>query len=360
MAEEVVGVALSGGVDSAMAAHILLEQGYAVVGFFMELAQPELDKDRRRAEAVAARLGIELRSVDLRRAFRRRVLDYLREQYRRGLTPNPCLVCNREIKFGLLRQAMEAAGITRMATGHYAILRQDDGPRLCKGADSGKDQSYFLAGLGRNQLAGLLLPLGRYHKRETVAMATAHGFTQSFSPGFTGFAGESQDVCFLSGQSVGNFLANELGEKNGPILTTAGKEIGRHRGLFRYTIGQRRGLNLPVGLPDATPWYVVRLDTKRNAVIVGKSEELFAKSLTTSQANWLRRPADFSDLFTVRIRSNHAGGAARLVPEANDGLIINFIEPQRAVAPGQFAVIYRDDEVLGSAVITASGTANGD
>jgi len=347
MATQTVGVALSGGVDSTMAAHILLGQGYAVVGFFMELAQPNLEKDRERAQAMAARLGIELRCVDLRRAFREQVLDYLRGQYRRGLTPNPCLVCNREIKFGLLRQAMEKTGISHMATGHYANIYQDDGPRLCKGVDNSKDQSYFLAGLGRDQLDGLLLPLGGYHKRDVVAMAAARGFV--------GFSGESQDVCFLSGQSVGDFLANELGEGKGPILTTDGQEIGWHRGLFHYTIGQRRGLSLP----DSTPWYVVRLDTKRNAVIVGKDEYLLRKSLSTLPVNWLRRPTDFSSLFTVRIRSNHAGGLARLVPETSGGLSVHFVEAQRAVAPGQFAVIYDADEVLGSAVISASEIAGG-
>ncbi|MDR0476948.1 MAG: tRNA 2-thiouridine(34) synthase MnmA [Desulfobulbaceae bacterium] len=342
MVKKTVGVALSGGVDSTMTAHILLGQGHAVVGFFMELAQPDLDKNRERAQAMATRLGIELRSVDLRQEFQRRVLNYLRAQYRRGLTPNPCLVCTREIKFGLLRRAMIDAGIDAMATGHYATIYQDDGPRLYKGVDSGKDQSYFLASLGREQLTGLLLPLGRYYKRDVVAMAAAQGFT--------GFPGESQDVCFLAGQSVGDFLANELDDSQGPILTTAGQEIGRHRGLFRYTIGQRRGL----GLPDATPWYVLRLDPRRNTVIVGKDEELFAQSLTTSPVNWLRPPVDFLGLFTVRIRSNHAGGMARLLPEASGGLTIHFLEAQRAVAPGQFAVIYDHDEVLGSAVITAS------
>ena len=348
MAKKTVGVALSGGVDSAMVAHILLKQGYAVVGFFMELAQPDLNKDREQAQAVAARLGIELRPVDLRQAFRERVLDYLRGQYRHGLTPNPCVVCNREIKFGLLRRAMEETGINQMATGHYATIYQNDGPRLCKGADGGKDQSYFLAGLGRDQLAGLLLPLGRYHKREVVAMAAAQGLI--------GFPGESQDVCFLGGQtvgSVGDFLASELNASEGPILTTAGQEVGRHRGLFRYTIGQRRGLGLLVNLPDATPCYVVRLDTEHNAVIVGKNEELFSKSLTTSTVNWLRRPADFSASFTVRIRSNHEGGMAHLTPAADGGLIIDFTEAQRAIAPGQFAVIYDGDEVLGSAAIAA-------
>ena len=343
MTKEAVGVALSGGVDSTMAAHILLEQGHAVVGFFMELAQPNLNKDRKRAQAIAARLGIELRFVDLRQAFQQEVLDYLRRQYQHGLTPNPCLVCNRKIKFGLLRRAMEEAGMTAMATGHYATVFQDNGPRLRKGVDGRKDQSYFLAGLDREQLAGLLLPLGRYHKRQVVAMAAAHGFTD--------FPGESQDVCFLADQSLGDFLAHEWPEENGPILTKDGQEIGRHRGLFRYTIGQRRGL----GLPDATPWYIVRLDAGRNAAIVGKNEDLFDQSLTTGTVNWLRRPIELSGSFTVRIRSNHAGEAARLVPKADGGLTIHFAEPQRAIAPGQFAVIYHDDEVLASAVITASG-----
>ncbi|MDR3088688.1 MAG: tRNA 2-thiouridine(34) synthase MnmA [Desulfobulbaceae bacterium] len=341
MAKESVGIALSGGVDSTVAACLLLEDGWDVTGFFMELAQPDLEHQRRRVTEIAARLGIELRRIDLRDDFHKSVIAYLREQYRLGLTPNPCVVCNREIKFGLLRRAMAAVGIKRMATGHYARIRRDNGLSLLKGVDGRKDQSYFLAALDPAQLDGLALPLGEYLKKDVFAMALARGFS--------GFSGESQDVCFLADGAVGDFLADQLGENDGPIMTKEGRELGRHHGLFRYTVGQRRGL----GLPDATPWYVVRLDWKKNAVIVGKNDELFCAGLTTSPARWLRRPADFSGLFTTRIRSGHAGCLASIVADAADCLTIKFTESQRAVAPGQFAVIYHDDEVLGSAVIDA-------
>jgi len=351
MNKKTVGIALSGGVDSTMAASLLLEEGWPVVGFFMELAQPGLDHDRLRARRIAARLGIELHCIDLRAGFQKRVLDYLRNHYRRGLTPNPCLVCNREIKFGLLRRAMNEAGVTLMATGHYANIRQGDAPRLFRGADKKKDQSYFLAGLAREQLEELMFPLGNYQKQDVFAMAKARGFTD--------FPGESQDACFLSGLTVGDFLARECGEEcgktKGRILTTAGEEIGRHRGLFRYTVGQRRGLGLPVALPDQAPWYVVRLDAKENAVIVGKDEELLQQTLATGPARWLNPPPDFTGLFTVRIRAGHPGAPATLSPDGKGGLAICFTERQRAIAPGQFAVIYRDDEVLGAAVITGNG-----
>jgi tRNA-specific 2-thiouridylase len=351
MSKKTVGIAFSGGVDSTMAASLLLEEGWPVVGFFMELAQPNLDNDRMCARRIAAQLGIELRSIDLRADFQKRVLDYLRQEYRRGLTPNPCFICNREIKFGLLRQAMEEAGITLMATGHYANISQKNGLRLFRGADQKKDQSYFLAGLARQQLDGLMLPLGNYEKQDVIAMAKARGFAE--------FPGESQDACFLTDITVGDFLAQEGGEERGKpagrILTTAGEEIGRHRGLFRYTVGQRRGLNLPVALPDQAPWYVVGLDARQGTVIVGKNEELLKKTLTAGPVRWLNPPSDFTGFFTVRIRAGHAGAAASLFPNAGGGLSIHFVERQRAIAPGQFAVIYQDDEVLGAAVIAASG-----
>ena len=351
MSKKTVGIAFSGGVDSTMAASLLLEGGWPVAGFFMELAQPDLENDRMRARRMAAQLGIELRSVDLRADFQKRVLDYLRAEYRRGSTPNPCFICNREIKFGLLRRAMAEAGISSMATGHYANIHQENGPRLFRGADQKKDQSYFLAGLARQQLDGLMLPLGNYQKQDVVAMAKARGLTE--------FPDESQDACFLAEMTVGDFLAQEYGEERGKpagrILTTAGEEIGRHRGLFRYTVGQRRGLNLPVAMPDQAPWYVVGLDAEQDALIVGKNEELLKKTFTTGPARWLNPPSDFTGLFTVRIRAGHAGAAANLFPDGQGGLGIHFVERQRAIAPGQFAVIYRDDEVLGAAVIAASG-----
>lgn len=335
---------MSGGVDSTACA-IMLQKEHPVQGFFMRLAQPDYPEQLERAQEVADRLGIALTVVDLRQQFEKMVLAYFADSYRRGLTPNPCLVCNREIKFGLLFSAMQAAGIERMATGHYARIIERGGVcHLHKGLDRGKDQSYFLARLEQTQLRHLLLPLGGQTKEQTYALVASHGFT--------GFARqESQDVCFLGGESAGDFLARRHPglAADGPVLTVDGREIGRHRGLFRHTIGQRRGL----GLPDTSPWYVVRLDPAENAVIVGKQEDLLQRRVLVSDLHWPGGEAAHNgERFEVRLRSTHRGATAVFHGEGEDRGSLHFDSDQRAVTPGQFAVLYRNDEVAGSGVIS--------
>ena len=334
---------MSGGVDSTACA-IMLQKTHAVQGFFMHLAQPDYQGQLARVEEIAARLGIGLTVVDLRRQFEERVLDYFAASYRSGLTPNPCLVCNREIKFGLMATAMIAAGVDTMATGHYARVVERDGTfHLHQGIDRHKDQSYFLARLHQAQLSRLRLPLGNRTKDETYAFVATHGFT-----GFSG--SESQDVCFLAAESVGDFLARRLPDLagDGPVVTIDGREIGRHRGLFRHTVGQRRGL----GLPDSSPWYVVRLDPASNSLIVGKQEDLLQQQVEIADLHWLAGiPAQSGDRFEVRLRSTHRGATATFETADETRALLNFDLPQRAVTPGQFAVLYRGDEVLGSGVI---------
>jgi len=334
---------MSGGVDSTACA-IMLQKTHAVQGFFMHLAQPDYQGQLARVEEIAARLGIGLTVVDLRRQFEERVLDYFSSSYRSGLTPNPCLVCNREIKFGLMATAMIAAGVDTMATGHYARVVERDGTfHLHQGIDRHKDQSYFLARLHQAQLSRLRLPLGNRTKDETYAFVATHGFT-----GFSG--SESQDVCFLAAESVGDFLARRLPDLagDGPVVTIDGREIGRHRGLFRHTVGQRRGL----GLPDSSPWYVVRLDPASNSLIVGKQEDLLQQQVEIADLHWLAGiPAQSGDRFEVRLRSTHRGATATFETADETRALLNFDLPQRAVTPGQFAVLYRGDEVLGSGVI---------
>jgi tRNA-uridine 2-sulfurtransferase len=234
--------------------------------------------------------------------------------------------------------------VDRMATGHYARIIENAGIyHLHKGLDALKDQSYFLSRLEQGQLSRLVFPLGESSKAETYAFVEAHGLG--------GFGGqESQDVCFLGNESVGDFLARRFPGQpdDGPIVTADGREIGRHNGLFRYTIGQRRGL----GIPDSTPWYVMRIEPQRNRLVVGKEEELMQRMVAIGEMHWLAGtpPADGSR-HEVHLRSTHRGATAVYSPGPDGRAVLLFETAQRAVTPGQFAVLYRGDEVLGSGVI---------
>jgi tRNA-specific 2-thiouridylase len=348
MTPKKVAVAMSGGVDSSVTAALLKKQGYQVEGVFMALAQPDLETQVARVRAMAARLDVGLRVIDLQREFAELVLAYFRADYFRGLTPNPCVVCNRHLKFGLLLARALAGGADWLATGHYARLqRGGDGlVRLLKGRDPAKDQSYFLCLLRQEQLARIIFPLGEYRKDEVYAMAGELGL--EFTRGE-----ESQDICFLREQTVGDFLGGGAAgaEAEGVVVTVGGRVLGRHQGIHRFTVGQRRGL----GLPDATPWYVVGLEALGNRVVVGKEADLFRSRLRVAEPNWLagHAPALPLDL-EVRIRYRHQPAAARLVAGGRGGVDVHFVEPQRAISPGQFAAFYRGEELLGGGSIQSS------
>lgn len=335
---------MSGGVDSTACA-LLLRESYQVEGFFMQLAQPNFSEQKERVLAVADRLGIKLQIINLRQQFEQKVLDYFSGTYFQGLTPNPCVICNREIKFGLFMDAIIDAGMDMIATGHYARLANVDGTcHLYQGADSKKDQSYFLSRLTQQQLQRVVFPLSQMTKEATYQLVESHGFDD--------FRGqESQDVCFLENNQIGQFLDNQASNKKnhkGPIVSTSGKILGRHRGLFHYTIGQRKGL----GISSETPLYVIGLDLNGNRVIVGKNEELFDKVIKVKELHWLSGKApDLSLDYTVRIRYSHRGSPASLTLDDKGFGTFIFKEPQRAVTPGQFAVIYQDTELLGSGII---------
>jgi len=334
-------VAMSGGVDSSVAAALLQRQGARVQGVFMALAQPDLAEQLQRVRAVADFLKIPLTVVDLSDAFRHEVVDYFCASYFAGKTPNPCVVCNRIIKCGrLLDQARETLGAELLATGHYARLNGDKatGYRLLTGVEPKKDQSYFLALLTQEQLAHLCFPLGDLRKEEVYGLAAEFGLA------FRDTA-ESQDICFLKHQPVAEFLASHSPgqERPGPILSLQGEEIGRHRGIHQYTVGQRRGL----GLPDATPWYVAGLDPERNAVLVGKDEDLWQQEVWLPAVHWLSgQPPFLPHVCEVKIRSRHSACQAEIARH-DGGVLITFAQPQRAVTPGQFAVFYEGEAVLG-------------
>ena len=349
-----IGLAMSGGVDSTVTAGLLLEQGYSVQGFFMLLPLPGLDEQIDKVKQVAAQLGIPLHLVDLRQPFKQQIISYFIHSYQQGITPNPCVVCNRLIKCGLLMDEMAAQGIQRMATGHYARIRQDSGDScfiIQRPVDPGKDQSYFLCRLSQKQLGRLVLPLGSWYKKDVFSKAQEMGFNH--------FAGsESQDVCFLADHTLQSFMKEQgITGNNGDVISATGQSHGSHRGIWKYTVGQRRGL----GIPDATPWYVIGLDAEKNRVIIGKDKELFQTELLLDRVQWqIKEPEEWQG--GVQLRSRHNAAEAQLLPVpqesratdkqgANNQWRVLFKKPQRAITPGQFAVFYQDDQLVGSGII---------
>lgn len=338
-----MGIAMSGGVDSTACA-LMLQKHYGVKGFFMRLAQPDFDEQLERVSKVADSLEIELEVIDLRAEFEQAVLSYFSGSYFKGLTPNPCVVCNKEIKFGLFLEAILEKGVDMMATGHYArIARKGKFYSLHTGLDPNKDQSYFLSRLDQYQLGSVLFPLGDKTKEEIYNFVENHGFSH--------FRGqESQDVCFLEKNEISSFLDERKPQDltDGPIVYTDGKVLGKHHGLYNYTIGQRKGL----GISHPTPLYVVGIDAAKNRVLVGENDQLFNRTIKVRDLHWLRgTPPDSSSAYTVRIRYSHPGSTARLNLHGKKSGTFIFHEPQRAITPGQFAVVYRDSELLGSGII---------
>lgn len=331
---------MSGGVDSTVSA-AMLQEDHVVHGFFMDLGLPDREKHISRVQKVAQTLGIELHVIDLADNFQKNVVDYFCRSYASGITPNPCVICNPTIKCGHLLQAVRERGIEKIATGHYARIKQSpQGRHLFKGIDPQKDQSYFLCGLTQEQLGHITFPLGELTKTKVYEMARELGFRHS--PGT-----ESQDICFLANQRVGDFLKKRLKSSAGPIVTAAGETLGLHKGIFHYTIGQRKGL----GICDATPYYVIGISAEKNQVIVGKESNLWQNTMLVRPLNWIRGSIpEKSVRMQVKIRYRHRAAQAR-VARCGELLEALFDEPQRAVTPGQFAVFYEGDEVLGGGEI---------
>jgi len=336
-------VAMSGGVDSSVTAALLKQKGFTVSGVFMLLAQQDAEEQAAGVKGIADFLEIPFSTLDLTADFKVEVLDYFTNSYLQGRTPNPCVVCNRRIKFGKLLEYALARGMDYLATGHYArtITGADGVTRLLRGADPRKDQSYFLCGLSQQQLSKVLFPLAGISKPEVYKLAAELGLAGRHGS-------ESQDICFMAGRSLKDYFAERLPvAQKGDFITQTGEIKGRHRGIHHYTVGQRRGL----GLPDATPFYVTGLDADSNQVIIGKEQDLWHSKLKVTAINWLTGqvpalPAEFM----VKIRYRH-NGAPAIISREDNGLLIEFKEPQRAITPGQFAALYLGDEVVGGGEI---------
>ena len=358
-------VAMSGGVDSGVAAALLAEQGYDVTGVTLKLwCQGDAPAAPRacctleaieQARGVARRLGFPHFVVEAGEAFRARVLQPFLDDYVAGRTPYPCALCNQHLKFGDLLARLESLGADRLATGHYARLERlaDGTPALLRAADPAKDQSYALALTPRAALPRLLFPLGSLTKGEVREHGRRLGLALWDRP-------ESQDLCFVPDGDYAGFITRSLGETRGtapgPFEDSEGHRLGTHRGIIHYTVGQRRGL----GLAAAEPLYVLALDAGRNAVVVGPRAALLAPGLVTARVNWLTSapPADGTRAL-VKIRYNHRGAQATLHPRADGACEARFDQPQAAVTPGQLAVFYDDDRVLGGAAIERAWQGDG-
>jgi len=379
-------LAMSGGVDSSVAAHLLSRQGHEVIGVFMRhgaaspvtcstvsgrsggmyrplpLARPHRQgccsaADAADARRVADQLHIPFYALDFEAEFER-IIDYFVDEYTRGRTPNPCVVCNHWLKFGKLFDYAESVGAHYVATGHYARLmpssrasaprrnrRASVRPvsRLCRGVDASKDQSYVLFGIDRRRLARMMLPIGGYCKTEIRRLAARFGINVASKP-------DSQEICFVTSGTYDQLVRHRRGtlDTSGEIMDTAGSVVGRHSGIERFTIGQRKGLGVAMGQPR----YVVRIEADTRRVIIGSRDELAVDRVTAAGVNWLVTPPREPLRCDVQIRYHSRAVPATVTPQ-DDRLQVAFDQPCHGVAPGQAVVCYRGPQVLGGAWIDA-------
>ena len=335
-------VAMSGGVDSSVAASLLVEHGYDVHGVSLRMWEenhgPRVCSDHRGAEEVAEMLGIPHTLIDLRAQFAANVVTPFARDYVHGRTPNPCVACNRDFKLGTLLHWAREQGADFVATGHYArIAHQEDScADLFRGADRGKDQSYFLFALRREQLARIVFPLGEMQKTDVREQARRLKLPAAERP-------ESQDICFGDYKELVASYAEEDELRGGDVINRSGKVLGRHYGIHSVTVGQRRGL----GIAAAEPLYVIDIDAKTKQVMVGKKEELRCTGLIASGVNWIDLPEQIEFAAEVQIRYRAPAVPCTVRSGMNDGCEVVFHEPVEAVTPGQAAVFYRGDQVLG-------------
>jgi tRNA-specific 2-thiouridylase len=338
-----VALAMSGGVDSTVAAYLLKRAGATVWGVHLLLGDNAAPPPH--LSGLTAHLGISLKILDLRPQFSRLVVDYFVAEYRRGRTPNPCIRCNALIKFGALWEEARGWGATHLATGHYLRLMplSDGCPGLFRGVDRGKDQSYFLCRLPRERLPYLLFPLGGLTKTQTRQI-----FQELRLPALP-TQQESQDICFVPRGCYVEFLRERTGQGGipGDLVDREGRVLGRHKGLEHYTVGQRRGL----GLPGREPYYVLKLLPESNRVVIGPKAQLYSQGLRARDPNWLMDPPTREMRVTAIIRYRHPGVDAVLHPKSFGELEVFFSQPQAAITPGQAVAFYEGDRLLGGAWI---------
>ncbi|PJE57741.1 MAG: tRNA 2-thiouridine(34) synthase MnmA [Candidatus Portnoybacteria bacterium CG10_big_fil_rev_8_21_14_0_10_38_18] len=350
--------AMSGGVDSSVAAAILKKNGYDVIGVFMKFWK-ESGKGRENlccsakaridAKRVAIKLNIPFYVLDVQKEFKKRVVDYFINAYKKGNTPNPCVECNRWIKFRFLFEKMLELKADYVTTGHYARIGREirnskfEIRKLLVARDKAKDQTYFLWTLNQKQLERILFPIGDYKKEQVRRLAKKFGLLVYEKK-------DSQEICFIPDADIRRFLKSRIHAEKGSIITTDGKKVGEHEGLIFYTIGQRKGIKIG----GIGPFYVVKKDFKHNTLIVAQGdfdEALYKREFTVSKTNWIDKPRKFPIRCNVKIRYLHKSAPATIFKIQNPKFKIVFDKPQRAITPGQSAVFYKGNELLGGGII---------
>jgi tRNA-specific 2-thiouridylase len=364
MAGKSVIIGMSGGVDSSVAAAVLLQQGYEVIGVTMQI-WPDMDETRKKNEGgccslsavddarmVANKLGIPYYVMNFKDVFREKVIDYFIGEYLKGKTPNPCIACNRYVKFEALLNRTVAMGIDFVATGHYAKIEYDEGRGrylLKKSATAAKDQTYALYNLTQEQLSKTLMPIGNYTKDRVRELARELGLVVASKP-------DSQEICFVDDNDYGRFISENTDREipQGVFTDSEGNVLGKHKGIVHYTVGQRKGLGITFG----KPMYVIGIDAENNRIILGEEEEVFSKSLTASDLNFISIDSLSAELrVTAKIRYSAKEVPATIIPIGDGKVRVEFDIPQRAVTPGQSVVFYEDDVVVGGGVIVKAANS---
>lgn len=356
--KKTVVVGMSGGVDSSVAAYLLKEQGYEVIGVTMQIWQDEEEAAKEEnggccglsavddARRVAGYLNIPYYVMNFKKEFREKVVDYFVEEYLQGRTPNPCIACNRYVKWESLLQRSLEIGADYIATGHYAgVVKLKSGRyAVCNSVTAAKDQTYALYNLTQYQLAHTLMPVGAYEKAEIRRIAESLGLPVAHKP-------DSQEICFIPDHDYAGFIDREAGERvpgPGSFITASGKVIGTHKGITHYTVGQRKGLNLAMGHPV----FVSKICPDTDEVVIGENEDIFSKELYCNHINYMgMENLEQPRRVTAKIRYGHKGAACLLEKTDEDIIKCTFDEPVRAITPGQAVVFYEENYVLGGGTI---------
>ncbi|MCD4705403.1 tRNA 2-thiouridine(34) synthase MnmA [bacterium] len=348
--KKTVALGLSGGVDSSVAAFLLIKQGYNVIAYYMKNWSSDLGnfkcpwkEDRDYALRVAQYLNIPFYTLNFEKEYKKKVVDYLFEGYQKGITPNPDIMCNKEIKFKIFLEKALKLGADKIATGHYSQIKKNkNGYHLIKGKDKNKDQSYFLYTLNQKQLSKTLFPIGGYTKPQIRKIAQETKLPSANKP-------DSQGICFIGEVDIKELLKTHIKPKKGDIITTEGKKIGEHEGVWYYTIGQRRG----IGIGGGIPYFVIKKDLKKNQLIVAKgswSEELFTDNCFIQDIHWISKKPKLPLKCNIKTRYRQADQKCTVYQEEKQYKII-FKEKQRAITSGQSAVLYQKKKCLGGGII---------